>query len=128
MYPIHDTQTAQPETVGTELTRALFASVAAILLAAVFLAAVALLTSQPATTVNSSAESAVEVRDGWSSYLGAAAPSADRPVLDGWSSYLLTQEMDPAGIRDGWSSYLLVDEIDPTTVIDGWMTRYGSDD
>ena len=146
MYPIHDTQTAQPEAVPHELTRALIAAALSIALAGIFLAVVVFLTSQPGTTVDSSAGSLGEVRDGWSSYLGAAAQRADRPVVDGWSSYLLQPELDPASVRDGWSSYLLVDEIDPTsvvdgwssyllapeidpaTVVDGWMIRYGHDD
>lgn len=110
MYPIHDTQTAQPETVPHELTRALVAAALSIALAGIVLAAVVFLTSQPATTVDSSAGSVGEVRDGWSSYLGAAAAPADRPVVDGWSSYLLAPEIDAA------------------TVVDGWMVRYGNND
>lgn len=147
MHPAHDTRTAQPTAVDSrELTRALAATAISIALAGIVLAAVAIFTSQPPTTVDSSAGSTSEVRDGWSSYLGAAAEPADRPVLDGWSSYLLapnldpasvrdgwssyllTPELDPSSVRDGWSSYLLVDEIDPTTVVDGWMIRYGYDD
>ena len=146
MYPTNDTQAAQPEAVPHELTRALLAASVSIVLAGIVLAAVAFLTSQPAATVDSSAASASEVRDGWSSYLGVAARPADRPIVDGWSSYLLKPELDPASVRDGWSSYLmnpeldpttvrdgwssylLVEEIDPTTVIDGWMIRYGNDE
>lgn len=129
MHPVHDTRTAQPTAIDSrQLTRALIAAFAAIAVAGIVLAAVAFLTSQPATPVSGPAEYTGEVRDGWSSYLGAAARLADRPVVDGWSSYLLKPELDPATVRDGWSSYLLVPEIDPTTVVDGWMIRYGQDD
>lgn len=129
MHPVHDTPAAQPTGIDSlELTRAFAAAIGAIALAGIILAAVAFLTAQPATTIDSTAGSASEVRDGWSSYLGGAAEPADRAVVDGWSSYLLAPELDPAGVRDGWSSYLLVDEIDSTTVVDGWMIRYGYDD
>jgi len=126
MNPIHDT--TQTAVTPHELTRALVAAIAAIVLAGTVLAGLAFLTSRPATTIDTSAGSASEVVDGWSSYLGAAAKPAIRPAVDGWSSYLLVDEIDPATVRDGWSSYLLVDEIDPTTVVDGWMIRYGQDD
>ena len=129
MHPVHDTRTAQPTAIDSrEFTRALTAAFAAIAVAGIVLAAIALLTSQPATSVDASADYTGEVRDGWSSYLGAAAEPENRPVVDGWSSYLLKPELDPATVRDGWSSYLLVPEIDPTTVVDGWMIRYGQDD
>ena len=126
MHPIHDsTRTAQPTAIDSrELTRALIAAVAAIVLAGIVLAGIAVFTSQPATSVDVPAQYTGEVRDGWSSYLGAAAEAADQPVRDGWSSYLLKPELDPATVRDGWSSYLLVSER-ATPVIDGWMIRYG---
>lgn len=129
MHPVHDTQTAQPTAIDSrELTRALVAAFAAIALAGIILATIVFFTSRPATSVDASAAYTGEVRDGWSSYLGAAARPAAQPVRDGWSSYLLVPEIDPTTVRDGWSSYLLVPEIDPTTVVDGWMTRYGQDD
>lgn len=128
MNPVHDTPAAQPTvTDSRELARALIAAVAAIVLAGGVLAGIALFTSQPATSVDGATTSSGEVRDGWSSYLGAAARPADRPVVDGWSSYLLKPELDPATVRDGWSSYLLVTEGEEP-VIDGWMVRYGQDD
>jgi hypothetical protein len=129
MHPVHDTRTAQPTAMDSrELIRALAAAAVAIVLAGSVLAALAFLTSRPATSVDSSAGSAGEVRDGWSSYLGAAAKPADPPVVDGWNSYLLAPKIDPATVVDGWSSYLLKPELDPATVVDGWMIRYGNDD
>jgi hypothetical protein len=147
MQPVHDTTTTQPTAIDSrEFTRALGAAFAAIALAGIVLAALAFLTSRPATSVDTSAAAAGEVRDGWSSYLGGAARPAAQPVRDGWSSYLLAPEIDPNTIVDGWSSYLLVPEIDPNTIVDGWssyllapeidpntivdgwMSRYGHDD
>ena len=128
MHPVHDTQATQPTAIDSrELTRALVAAFVAIALTGIFLTALAFLTARPAT-IDGSAASATEIRDGWSSYLGAAARPASQPVRDGWSSYLLVPEADPATVRDGWSSYLLAPEIDPTKVVDGWMIRYGHDD
>ena len=147
MHPVHDTQTAQPTAMDSrELIRALAAAAVAIALAGSLLAALAFVTSRPAPSVDSSAGSTSEVRDGWSSYLGAAARPVDLPVVDGWasyllvpeidpatvvdgwSSYLLKPELDPATVVDGWSSYLLAPELDPNTLVDGWMIRYGQDD
>ncbi|MDQ2673068.1 MAG: hypothetical protein M3Y40_00245 [Chloroflexota bacterium] len=127
MNPVHDTPAAQPTvTDPRELTRALIAAFAAIVLAGSVLAGIALFTSQPATPMDGASTDSGEVRDGWSSYLGAAAEPAERPVVDGWSSYLLKPELDPATVRDGWSSYLLVTEHE-APVVDGWMVRYGQD-
>lgn len=129
MHPVPDTRTAQPTAMDSrELTRALVAAFAAIALAGIVLAGIVFIRSQPVTSVDGPGAYAGEVRDGWSSYLGAAARPADGPVIDGWSSYLLKPELDPATVRDGWSSYLLAPEIDPATVVDGWMSRYGKDD
>jgi hypothetical protein len=129
MHPVHDTQTTRPTTLDSrELVRAFAAAFAAVALAGIVLAGMALLTSQPPTTGDTSGASAGEVRDGWSSYLGAAARPAAQPVRDGWSSYLLKPEADPSTVRDGWSSYLLVDASDAAPVVDGWMIRYGQDD
>jgi hypothetical protein len=123
MHPVYDTRTTQPTAVDShDLKRALAAATLSIALAGIVLAAASFLTSQPATTADSSAASASEIRDGWSSYLGAAAAQSDRPVIDGWSSYLLVPELDPASVRDGWSSYLLAPELDPASVRDGWSS------
>ena len=123
MHPVHDTRTAQPTAVDSrELTRALAVAAISIALAGSVLAAFAFFTSQPRTAVDASAGSASEVRDGWSSYLGAAAKPADRPVIDGWSSYLLAPKLDPSSVRDGWSSYLLAPKLDPSSVRDGWSS------
>lgn len=112
MHPVHNTSTtAQPTTPDSrELTRALGAAFAAIALTGLILGAIVFLTSRPATTADGAATTTGEVRDGWSSYLGAAARPAAQPV------------------QDGWSSYLLAPEIDPAKVVDGWMVRYGHDD
>lgn len=129
MHPVHDTKATQPTAIDSrEFTRALAAAMVAIALTGIILAALAFLTARPATSIDGSAVSTTEVRDGWSSYLGAAARPASQPVRDGWSSYLLAPATDSTTVRDGWSSYLLVPEIDPTTVVDGWMIRYGQDD
>ncbi len=128
MNPVHDTPAAQPTiTDPRELARALIAAFAAIVLAGGILAGIAFSTSQSPTSADHAASYTGEVRDGWSSYLGAAAKPADRRVVDGWSSYLLKPETDPATVRDGWSSYLLVTEQE-SPVVDGWMIRYGEDD
>jgi hypothetical protein len=128
MQPVHDAPFAPTTHSGSpDLVRALIVSMIAVLLAGSFIAALAVVTSQPSTVPAADVE-ARDVVDGWSSYLGAAAPSADRPVVDGWSSYLLAPETDPATIVDGWSSYLLTPETDPATIVDGWMTRYGRND
>ena len=147
MQPVHDARATQSTTIDSrEFTRALGAAFAAIVLAGIVLAAIAFVTSRPATPVDTSAPAAGEVRDGWSSYLGAAARPAAQPVRDGWNSYLLAPEVDPNTvvdgwsssllkpaidpntIVDGWSSSLLAPKIDPNTIVDGWMSRYGHDD
>lgn len=124
MFPTHDAQSVRRST--DDLPRAFAAAAAAIALTGLFIAGLAFATSNSAST-GAPAEAAApqEVRDGWSSYLGAAAAAPEIDVVDGWSSYL-TPKVPP--VRDGWSSYLLVPEIDPSSVVDGWMSRYGSRD
>ena len=127
MHPVQDTRTARPTVVDPhEFTRALAAAALSIALAGIVLATIAFVTSQPETTAHSSAVSAGELIDGWSSYLGAAAQPADLPIVDGWSSYLLVEAVDPNTVFDGWSSYLLTTELKPETLVDGWAARYGN--
>lgn len=101
MHPVnHTSTTAQPTTPDSrELTRALGAAFAAIALAGMILGAIVFLTARPAPTSDAAPTTTGEVRDGWSSYLGAAARPASQPVQDGWSSYCWS----PRSIRPPWS-------------------------
>jgi hypothetical protein len=129
MYPSRNVPTADhPTKAPAELLRALFASLAAVIVVGIVIAALAAITAPRDTNATAPADvSANRLTDGWSSYLGAAARPADRPLVDGWNTYLLAPEPDPAAIVDGWSSYLLVDDRE-APLVDGWMTRYGQDD
>lgn len=101
MFPFSNDRKVEPEPLAPAIPHPL-SGAAVIVLSLIVLAATVLVVVRPTIAPDAdSGAAARDVRDGWMSYLGAAAQPAEREVQDGWSSYLLVDEPQHKPVRDG---------------------------